>query len=205
MIEPNGEYLSQTDEDIFQVVRGGLQLAEQILLMAKGKSTKSTRIALNYIGKYGDWTPLLLHPWYRRYLMLRNYGADEVEAMNQEQYPHAKFYPGETILYHRTLVVTIDEPLPPPSVTGTHWQYYSVFGDRGERVEVPEDALTRLHSGILTHAGAIRIGRPEHGGAVIEYVEDVGEALFVYKDNEKLGEHVPFGAEGVLQDASTDA
>lgn len=75
----NEEYLAQTNKDIFDIAQAAVNLAVAVI-----KDDPSViEIALELLGTYGDWRNISMSPEHKRFLMVRNYGEDEVQAMEE--------------------------------------------------------------------------------------------------------------------------
>lgn len=79
----NGEYLSQTNKDVFDLARASLPFAIYLLNHALEIQEKYIiNQAFEFVGTYADWQRIPLDRGIKRALYVRNYG-EEVRAMEE--------------------------------------------------------------------------------------------------------------------------
>jgi hypothetical protein len=76
----NDESLAQTNEDIFEIAQVLVNLAIAVLL---GAPKEAREQAIEAVAQYGNWRTIEMPPDMRRMFMVRNYGEEEVAAMEQ--------------------------------------------------------------------------------------------------------------------------
>jgi hypothetical protein len=75
----DGEYMTQVDDSGFASALDGVKLAIAVIR----KNEKLQEQAIAYLAKYGNWQDIPLPKEIKRELYIRNYGEEEVVAMEE--------------------------------------------------------------------------------------------------------------------------
>lgn len=95
---PLSDNLEQSNEDIFDVAQQAVNLA---MAMLKHPSMPVTGPiadqALDILLKYADWRQLSLPKYFKRKLMIKNYGEEEAQAIWIQEQPANQWFTVEDI------------------------------------------------------------------------------------------------------------
>ncbi len=89
----NDEYLTQTNETVFDVAQSAVNLAVGVLKHPISMTHDPlVDQAFNLVLKYADWRNIDLPKYIKRELMIKNYGEEEAQAIWVKEWPANQWF-----------------------------------------------------------------------------------------------------------------